>query len=359
MRAGAPGGPGGMTGPGSASPVPASPVPAGPVAAGPVPASPVPAGPLVYPLGLRARSRLTVVVGGGAAAERRVAALLTAQADVLVVTPMPSPSLASAASDGRITIRQHGYAASDLDGAWLVLACSGDPGADAAVVADAERRRIWCASDDDAAASLAWVPDDAGPGNRVLVLGGARSGKSATAEQLLAEHAQVDYIATGPGPGPGDAEWRARVLVHQQRRPAGWRTIETLDVEREIARSCVAAAESAAGSAGADADVPAAVPVLVDCLSTWLAGVMDECGIWTGQPGADRALANRADALVAAWRAAGRQVVAVSSEVGSGVVPGTVSGRRFRDELGSLNARIAAECDQVWLCTAGIARRLR
>jgi adenosylcobinamide kinase / adenosylcobinamide-phosphate guanylyltransferase len=52
-------------------------------------------------------------------------------------------------------------------------------------------------------------------------------------------------------------------------------------------------------------------------------------------------------------------VVAVSNEVGSGVVPGTVSGVRYRDELGALNARVAAECEQVWLCVAGIARRIR
>jgi adenosylcobinamide kinase/adenosylcobinamide-phosphate guanylyltransferase len=52
-------------------------------------------------------------------------------------------------------------------------------------------------------------------------------------------------------------------------------------------------------------------------------------------------------------------VVAVSNEIGSGVVPGTASGRRFRDELGRLNSRIAADSDEVWLCTAGIARRLR
>jgi adenosylcobinamide kinase/adenosylcobinamide-phosphate guanylyltransferase len=52
-------------------------------------------------------------------------------------------------------------------------------------------------------------------------------------------------------------------------------------------------------------------------------------------------------------------VVAVSSEVGSGVVPDTLSGRLFRDALGRLNARIAAESDEVWLCTVGLARRLR
>jgi adenosylcobinamide kinase/adenosylcobinamide-phosphate guanylyltransferase len=100
-------------------------------------------------------------------------------------------------------------------------------------------------------------------------------------------------------------------------------------------------------------------PVLVDCLSTWLAGVMEACGLWAGAADADKQLAERVDGLLDAWRATRRHVVAVSNEVGSGVIPGTVSGVRFRDELGVLNARIAAESDQVWLCVAGIAQRLR
>jgi adenosylcobinamide kinase/adenosylcobinamide-phosphate guanylyltransferase len=62
---------------------------------------------------------------------------------------------------------------------------------------------------------------------------------------------------------------------------------------------------------------------------------------------------------VAAWRATTRTVVAVSNEVGSGVVPDTVSGRRFRDELGVLNARVAAGSQRVWLLTAGLPQRLR
>jgi len=102
-----------------------------------------------------------------------------------------------------------------------------------------------------------------------------------------------------------------------------------------------------------------ATPVLVDCLSTWLAGVMEECGLWEGAPDADKQLAERVDGLLDAWQATRRHVVAVSNEVGSGVIPGTVSGVRFRDELGVLNARVAAECEQVWLCVAGIAQRLR
>jgi adenosylcobinamide kinase/adenosylcobinamide-phosphate guanylyltransferase len=177
---------------------------------------------------------------------------------------------------------------------------------------------------------------------RVLVLGGARSGKSVTAERMLSGRAPVDYVACGMPVDDADPSWAERVRRHQERRPAHWTTLETLDLEGVL------------GSADG-----AAVPLLVDCLSTWLAGVMDECGLWTGAAGADKELADRVDGLLHAWRSTRRVVVAVSNEVGSGVVPATASGVRYRDELGRLNALIAAECEQVWLCTAGIARRLR
>jgi len=180
---------------------------------------------------------------------------------------------------------------------------------------------------------------------RVLVLGGARSGKSVTAERLLAGRDRVDYVATGARPDDSDPDWAARVRLHQQRRPAHWATLETRDLERVLAAPDLTARQLA-------------TPVLVDCLSTWLAGVMDECGLWSAVPGADKALAARVDGLLDAWRSTRRTVVAVSNEVGSGVVPGTASGVRYRDELGLLNTRIAAQCQQVWLCTAGIPRRL-
>ena len=177
-------------------------------------------------------------------------------------------------------------------------------------------------------------------GWRVLVLGGARSGKSATAEDMLAGDVPVDYVATGIPPGSGDAEWDERVAEHKQRRPPQWRTVETLALAGVLA-------------------APDPAPVLVDCLTTWLARVMDDCGAWDDAEGAAWALADRTEQVVQAWRHTRRQVIAVSNEIGSGVVPGTASGRRFRDELGRLNARIAADSDEVWLCTAGIARRLR
>jgi adenosylcobinamide kinase / adenosylcobinamide-phosphate guanylyltransferase len=181
---------------------------------------------------------------------------------------------------------------------------------------------------------------------RVLVLGGARSGKSVTAERLLARQERVDYVACGPLPSVEDPDWAERVRRHQERRPERWTTMETLDLE-----GVLTGRTPSLESLGA--------PVLVDCLSTWLAGVMEECGLWEGARDADKQLAERVDGLLDAWRDTRRHVVAVSNEVGSGVIPGTVSGVRFRDELGVLNARIAAECEQVWLCVAGIAQRLR
>jgi adenosylcobinamide kinase / adenosylcobinamide-phosphate guanylyltransferase len=177
---------------------------------------------------------------------------------------------------------------------------------------------------------------------RVLVLGGARSGKSVAAERMLAERDRVEYVACGLPTDDSDPSWAERLRLHRDRRPAHWTTLETLDLEGVLAVT----------------DRPA-VPVLVDCLSTWLAGVMDECGLWAGEASADKELATRVDGLLHAWHSTRRVVVAVSNEVGLGVVPATASGVRYRDELGRLNAQIAASAEQVWLCTAGIARRLR
>jgi adenosylcobinamide kinase/adenosylcobinamide-phosphate guanylyltransferase len=175
---------------------------------------------------------------------------------------------------------------------------------------------------------------------KTLILGGARSGKSAFAESLLANLAAVDYIATGAAPSADDPEWAARVRAHQAQRPRNWRTVETLDLAGELSR-------------------PHAAPALVECVSTWLAAVMDEVGIWTDAAGADALLAARADEFVAAWTRSARPVVAVSNEVGLSVVPATVSGRRYRDELGHLNLRLAATADEVLLVIAGLAQKLK
>jgi adenosylcobinamide kinase / adenosylcobinamide-phosphate guanylyltransferase len=300
-------------------------------------------------IALRPRGRLAVVVGGGAVAVQNIRRLLAAGARVRVIAHGPTGELADLAASGVITLRDREFRPVDLDGAWLALACADDDSVNAAVAADADRRQIWCVGDDDEAIAVmlpahqhvAGHAQEIPVGRRVLVLGGARSGKSAAAESMLADAPQVDYVATGLPAGAGDAEWDQRVRDHQDRRPAGWRTLETCEVAELLA------------------DGESARPVLIDCLATWLARVMDDCGLWSGDPGADGRLAARTDLLVDAWERTGRHVIAVSNEVGSGVVPATSSGRKFRDELGWLNSRIAAASEEVWLCTAGIPRRLR
>ncbi|MEO3763491.1 bifunctional adenosylcobinamide kinase/adenosylcobinamide-phosphate guanylyltransferase [Streptomyces sp. B8F3] len=177
-------------------------------------------------------------------------------------------------------------------------------------------------------------PDSPAVPRRTLVLGGARSGKSVEAERRLAAFPEVEYAATG-GARDGDAEWAARVAVHRERRPASWRTTETCDLVPLLAAH-------------------GAPPLLVDCLSLWLTDAMDRAGAWEGGD-----VRPRVDELVAAVRATRRTVVAVSNEVGSGVVPATPAGRLFRDELGRLNAGVAAECEQVLLVVAGQVRVLR
>ncbi|MGW1075332.1 bifunctional adenosylcobinamide kinase/adenosylcobinamide-phosphate guanylyltransferase [Streptomyces sp. NPDC002537] len=176
---------------------------------------------------------------------------------------------------------------------------------------------------------------------RTLVLGGARSGKSVEAERRLESFPDVVYVATG-GTREGDADWAARVALHRERRPGSWRTLETCDLVPLLT-----------------ADGP---PLLIDCLALWLTDAMDSVGAWddaTWSGGGSAALAARVESLVAAVRGTSRTVVAVSNEVGSGVVPATASGRRFRDALGRLNAAVAAECEQVVLIVAGQALPLR
>ena len=170
---------------------------------------------------------------------------------------------------------------------------------------------------------------------KVLVTGGVRSGKSRYAELLLAAADPVTYVAPGAVPDPvADPEWAARVATHQKGRPGHWQTVETTDVAGALAR-----AEGA---------------VLLDCLGTWTTAVVDELDTWD-QPLAhwrDRFDA-RLESLLQAWRAHPGLVVAVTNEVGWGLVSEHRSGRVFTDLLGRVNQAVAAECDDVVLLVAG------
>ena len=166
-----------------------------------------------------------------------------------------------------------------------------------------------------------------------LVLGGARSGKSRYAESLLRSHPQVTYVAPGPVPDGSDPEWAERIALHQARRPAQWATRETGDLA-----AVIRAAEH---------------PVLVDCLATWLTRLIDDIDAWQDRERAETQVQRESTRLLEALRAAKADVILVSNEVGSSIVPATQSGRLFRDDLGRLNAAVSAASDHVALVVAG------
>ncbi|MFV1364997.1 bifunctional adenosylcobinamide kinase/adenosylcobinamide-phosphate guanylyltransferase [Mycolicibacterium elephantis] len=167
---------------------------------------------------------------------------------------------------------------------------------------------------------------------RTLVLGGIRSGKSQWAESTIAaavtDSQPVCYLATGPAPA-GDAEWEARVAAHRDRRPRSWSTVETTDVATQL--------RSAAGTA-----------TLVDDIGSWLTAAMDRAGAWSGG-----SVSDAVEDLLDAVRGFASPLALVSPEVGMTVVPPTEAGRRFADELGLLNQRLAAACERVVLVVAG------
>jgi adenosylcobinamide kinase / adenosylcobinamide-phosphate guanylyltransferase len=140
---------------------------------------------------------------------------------------------------------------------------------------------------------------------------------------------------------PDDAEWEARIATHRARRPAGWTTVEDPDLPALLR-----------------ATGPADAPLLVDDLATWLTGVLDDAGAWDA-PAVPPVVAERTAGLVDAVARCAGTVVLVSAEVGLGVVPATRAGRLFRDELGALNAALAAVCDEVLLLVAGLPLRLK
>jgi uroporphyrin-III C-methyltransferase/precorrin-2 dehydrogenase/sirohydrochlorin ferrochelatase len=180
-----------------------------------------------YLLGLRLAGRRVVVVGGGGVASRRVPALLDAGAEVLLVSPKVAASLEDLAAVGRIRWEARRYQPGDCAGAWLVCACTDDPGVNLAVAAAAETQRTWCVRADDAGASAAWTPASGRAGDvRVGVLSGDPRHSAAIRDavlaglqsgQLSARHGRghrggVAIIGGGPG-DPGLITVRGRQLL--------------------------------------------------------------------------------------------------------------------------------------------------
>jgi adenosylcobinamide kinase / adenosylcobinamide-phosphate guanylyltransferase len=165
----------------------------------------------------------------------------------------------------------------------------------------------------------------------LLVLGGARSGKSRYA-QVRAEalEGELVFVATAQA---FDAEMDDRIRRHQADRGARWRTVET-----PIALSETIAAEAGPGQV-----------LLVDCLTLWASNILL----------ADREAEPAIDGLVAAIRDAAGPVILVANEVGLGIVPDNALARRFRDLAGTINQRVAAAVDEVQFLAAGLPLRLK
>jgi adenosylcobinamide kinase/adenosylcobinamide-phosphate guanylyltransferase len=167
---------------------------------------------------------------------------------------------------------------------------------------------------------------------RELILGGARSGKSALAQQRAeASGLAVTYVATAT---PGDGEMASRIARHQADRPDHWALVEEPRDLGGVLRG----------------QATAATCLLVDCLTLWLSNLLA-----AGDADFER---SRADFLAALTEAPGT-VILVSNEVGQGVVPADPLSRRFVDEAGRLHQAVAARCERVTLVTAGLPMTLK
>ena len=176
-----------------------------------------------------------------------------------------------------------------------------------------------------------------------LVLGGVRSGKSAFAEGLVRETCgAIIYLATGV---PTDPEMEERIRRHQMARPTSWTTIEEpLDLAGRLNTETLSA------------EPPAAV--LLDSLDVWVANLLmeeDDSAAGSAEPTALCAV----DRLLQVIGQASGEFVLVSSEVGLSLVPPEPLGRRFQDLLGTVNQRVAAAADRVYLVVAGIPTQIK
>ncbi|MCK5729145.1 MAG: bifunctional adenosylcobinamide kinase/adenosylcobinamide-phosphate guanylyltransferase [Methylococcales bacterium] len=170
-----------------------------------------------------------------------------------------------------------------------------------------------------------------------LILGGARSGKSYYAEQLAVDSGKkCFYIATAYA---GDDEMRHRIILHQQRRPKHWTTLEE---SLYLAKILQKTAQEE-------------VCIVVDCLTLWLSNIL------FNQQGElqETLFKQQTTALLDLIKALEGEVIFVSNEVGGGIIPMNAMSRRFVDEAGLLHQQLAQRCDQVVLVTAGLPQVLK
>lgn len=181
-------------------------------------------------------------------------------------------------------------------------------------------------------------------GKLIYISGGARSGKSSYAESRARAYSSVAYIATAVCT---DDEMAERIARHRTQRPPFWRTIE---VYRDI------------GTILANLDEEAA---LLDCLTVMVTNLLfeQECD-WdklsqTQKNALEEAMLSEVEALIAGAKASKADVIAVSNELGMGLVPEYPLGRLFRDIAGKVNCAVAQAADEAWFVVSGIPMRTK
>ncbi len=178
-------------------------------------------------------------------------------------------------------------------------------------------------------------------GRVILILGGARSGKSAYAQEIAKRLSQgkpgVIYIATAVA---GDEEMRERIARHRAARPPSWKTLEA---PRKAARVIE--------EIGEESEV-----IILDCLTLLVSNLMLDKAEATVR---EEDILGEVESLVKAAKGVKSQVIVVSNEVGLGVVPTTKLGSLFRDIAGRANQLVAREADEVYVMWAGIATRVK
>ncbi len=168
----------------------------------------------------------------------------------------------------------------------------------------------------------------------IFITGGARSGKSRLAEELAGRlGATLGYIATGE---PGDAEMRARIERHQQRRGPQWQTIEeSVSLEKALSEN--------------DGHFNA---MLIDCVTLWLANLL-------GKYGDPRCALDDVASLIALFPSLQTPLYIVSNEVGMGIVPDNALARAFRDLAGEANELLAKAADEMYVMFSGLPLKLK
>ena len=186
------------------------------------------------------------------------------------------------------------------------------------------------------------------PKQLIFVLGGARSGKSAFAEQLARNFSmdsggRVLYVATAEAL---DDEMRRRIDIHRRQRPAGWDTLE-----EPLALVTALNSRLCGNAGGRDYDT-----CLLDCLTLWIS---NQLLAREGDPNAEHEILTAAGELLEVYDQSAETWIVVSNEVGLSVVPASPLGRTFRDIQGRVNQMFAARADRVYLMVAGLAMDLK